>query len=73
MASGAQTGNVDLSSLDKDAWLCSWLPGVDVTGARGGSWSLLCFTWLYLTTKPLHMGADVDGLAGFLHHPMVCD
>jgi hypothetical protein len=27
---------------------------------------------LYLAAKPSHVGADVDGLACFLHHPMVC-
>jgi hypothetical protein len=28
--------------------------------------------WLYLTTKPSHVGVDVDGLACSLHHPMAC-
>jgi hypothetical protein len=26
--------------------------------------------WLYLAAKPSHVGADVDGLAYPLHHPM---
>jgi hypothetical protein len=56
-----------LLSLDKDAWLSARLLGVDVTGARDGSWSCLC-----LAAMPSHMGADVDGLACFLHCPTVC-
>jgi hypothetical protein len=28
--------------------------------------------WLYLSTKPPHMGVDVDGLACPLHHHMAC-
>jgi hypothetical protein len=31
---------------------------------------MLC--WLYLVTKPSHMGVDVDGLTCPLHHPTVC-
>jgi hypothetical protein len=28
--------------------------------------------WLYLAAKPSHMGADVERLDCFLHHPTVC-
>jgi hypothetical protein len=34
---GLQTGNVGLSSMDKDAQLTSGLPSVNVAGVRGGS------------------------------------
>jgi hypothetical protein len=33
---------------------------------------LPCLVMLYLVAKPFHVGADVDGLAYSLHHPMVC-
>jgi hypothetical protein len=66
---GSQTGNVGSPSLDKDVRLSSGLPGIDVVGARDGSWSCLCFTCLYLAAKPSHVGVDLDGLACFLHRP----
>jgi hypothetical protein len=69
---GPQTGNVSSSSLDKDAWPPSGLPGTDVVGAQDGSWNRLCFIWHCLAAKPPHMGTDVDGLACYLHHPMIC-
>jgi hypothetical protein len=69
---GPQTGNIDSPSLDKDAWLSSRLPGVDVVGDRDSSWSCLRFIWLYLAAKPSHLGSDMDGLACSLHRPMVC-
>jgi hypothetical protein len=46
-------------------------PGAKVDGSRDGSWSHCCFIWLYLATKPTHVGADVDGLAFFLYRPTV--
>jgi hypothetical protein len=37
--------------------------GAQVDDAQDDSWSG-CFTmWLYLATKPSHVGVDVDGLA----------
>jgi hypothetical protein len=69
---GPQTGNVGSTSLDKDAWFPAVLPGANVSGARDGSWSFLCFIWLCFAAKPSHMGADVDGLASFLHYLMIC-
>jgi hypothetical protein len=68
---GPQTGNVSSSSLDKDARLSSWLPGVDVAGAWNGTRGRFCFIWLYLFAKPSHVGVDVDKLAYLLHRPMV--
>jgi hypothetical protein len=47
----------------------SGFPGTEVDGARGGSWGRHCFTQLYLTAKPPHMGVDVDGAAYCLHRP----
>jgi hypothetical protein len=67
-----QMGNVNSPSLDKDAWLPAGPPCADVVGARDGSWSHICFIWLCLAAKPSHVGADMDELACFLHHPMVC-
>jgi hypothetical protein len=29
--------------------------------------------WLYLATKPSHVGVDVDGIAFPLHLPMACN
>jgi hypothetical protein len=69
---GPQTRNISSPSLDKDVRLSFRLQGVNVAGARDGSWSHLCFTWLYLTAKPSYVGADVDGLACFLHRSIVC-
>jgi hypothetical protein len=43
-----------------------------MAGVWDGTWSHLCFGWFYLACKPSHVRADVDGLACFLHHPMVC-
>jgi hypothetical protein len=31
-----------------------------------------CFARLYLAAKPSHMGVDVDGLACYLYHSMIC-
>jgi hypothetical protein len=70
MAMEPQTRNVGSPSLDKDVRLSSGLPGIDVVGARDGTWSRLCFAWFYLAVKSSHMGADVDGLAFLLHRPM---
>jgi hypothetical protein len=42
-----------------------------VAGTQDGSWSHHCFAWLYMVVNPSHMGADVDGVAYFLHRPMV--
>jgi hypothetical protein len=42
-----------------------------MAGAQDGSWSCRCFTWPFLAAKPSHVGADVDGLACFLHRPTV--
>jgi hypothetical protein len=39
---------------------------------QDGSWRRRCFARLYLAAKPSHMGVDVDSLACYLHHPMVC-
>jgi hypothetical protein len=69
---GPQAGNVDSPRLDKDAQLSSWLPGIDVAGARDGSWGCLHLALLYLTAKPSHARADADGLACPLHSPIVC-
>jgi hypothetical protein len=68
---GPQTGNVGSPSLDKDAWPPSGLLDANVEGARDGSWSCLCFIWICFTAKPSLVGANVDGLACFLHHRMV--
>jgi hypothetical protein len=68
----SQTENVCSLRSDKDARLSSWLSGVDVVGAQDGSWSHLCFTWLYLAAKPSHMRGYVDGLACRLHRPTNC-
>jgi hypothetical protein len=70
---GPQTGDVGALSMDNDARLSSWLPGIDVASSRGGSWVRLHFALLYLAAKPSHMRADVDGLACLLHHPTVHD
>jgi hypothetical protein len=72
MASRPQTGNINSSSSDKDAGLPTVLLGTDVMGARDVSWSHLCFIWLCLAAKPSHMGANVDRLAYFQHHPAIC-
>jgi hypothetical protein len=48
------------------------LPSAEVVGVRGGSWSRRCFAKLYLAVKPSHVGADMDGLACWLHRPTVC-
>jgi hypothetical protein len=70
---GPQTENVDLSSLEKDARLSSWLPSIDVAGARDSSWGRLHFALLYLAAKPSDVGANMDGLACHLHRPTICD
>jgi hypothetical protein len=53
----------------------SWFPGVlgtEVDDAWDGSWRC-CFTaWLYLATKPSHVGVDADRLAYPLHYPTAC-
>jgi hypothetical protein len=46
--------------------------GAEVNDAQDGSLRH-CFTvWLYLATKPSHVGVDVDRLACLLHRPMTC-
>jgi hypothetical protein len=47
-------------------------PGRGVADARDGSWSYRYFAWLYLTTKPAHLGVDMDGLACPLYGPTTC-
>jgi hypothetical protein len=69
---GPQTRNVSSSSLDKDICLPTGLPGADVAGVQDGCWNCLCFIWLCLAAKPSQVGYGVDGLACFLHCPMVC-
>jgi hypothetical protein len=69
---GPHIENVILPRLDKDAWPPSGLPGADMVGAWDGSWGLLCVIWLFLATKPSHVGADVDGPACYVHPPTVC-
>jgi hypothetical protein len=44
----------------------SWFPGIhgtEVDDARGGSWRRCFLALLYLATKPVEVGVDVDGLA----------
>jgi hypothetical protein len=43
--------------------------GAEVDDSRDSSWKCCFMTWLYLATKPFHMGVDVDGLACPLHRP----
>jgi hypothetical protein len=46
--------------------------GAEVNDAQDGSLRR-CFTvWLYLATKPSHVGVDVDRLACLLHRPTTC-
>jgi hypothetical protein len=43
----------------------SWFLGIlgaEVDDARDGSWRRCFMVWLYLATKPSHVGVDVDGL-----------
>jgi hypothetical protein len=68
---GPQIGYVSSPSIDKDARLSFGLLGGDMMGSWDGSWSRLWFAWLYLVAKHSHVEADVDGLACFLHYPMV--
>jgi hypothetical protein len=68
---GPQAGDVDSSSLDKDARLSSRIPGANVAGARGGSWSGHHISSACLAAKLFHVGADVDGSAYHLDQPTV--
>jgi hypothetical protein len=55
---------------------CSfWFPGIlgaEVDDVRNGCWRHCFAEWLYLASKPSHVGVDVDELAYPLHCHMAC-
>jgi hypothetical protein len=74
MASGALDWSVGASMAFFLALKCSFwflgVLGVEVGGARDGSWRCCLTTGLYLATKPSHVGVNVDRLAYPVHRPM---
>jgi hypothetical protein len=46
--------------------------GVEVDNVWDGSWRCCFAVWLYMATKPSHVGVNVDGLAYPLHRPTTC-
>jgi hypothetical protein len=53
-------------------WRSSWIMGNETDDAQDGSWRCHCFAQLCLADMPSHVGVDMNGLASYLHRPMVC-